>query len=269
MDVKTTFLNGPLKEEVYVAQPDGFVDPDHPEKVYRLRKALYGLKQALRAWFDENSKFVMSKGFTKGTIDPTLFTIRYREDILLVQIYVDGIIFESTNLKFSKIFEKLMHSRFEMSLMGERKFFLGIQIHQYPRDFSDADIVGCLILEKATFSNSGGIIIPGAKLPVGCQRTGLHYNVLYKAISYSKSHATLNPVQAPHTHATSMFSNYFIKEHVEPGITKLYFVRTEYQLPDLFTKALSQDSFQDIVNYIDNECLTPQDWSFLENESCY
>ncbi|GJZ86646.1 retrovirus-related pol polyprotein from transposon TNT 1-94 [Tanacetum coccineum] len=96
MDVKTAFLNGPLKEEVYVAQPNGFVDPDHPEKVYRLRKALYGLKQALRAWFDEISKFLMSKGFTKGTIDPTLFTIRYGEDILLVQIYVDDIILEST-----------------------------------------------------------------------------------------------------------------------------------------------------------------------------
>ncbi|GKE21891.1 retrovirus-related pol polyprotein from transposon TNT 1-94, partial [Tanacetum coccineum] len=68
MDVKMTFLNGPLKEEVYVAQPDGFVDPDHPEKVYRLRKALYGLKQAPRAWYDELSNFLMSKGFTKGTI---------------------------------------------------------------------------------------------------------------------------------------------------------------------------------------------------------
>ncbi|GKF73178.1 gag-pol polyprotein [Tanacetum coccineum] len=66
MDVKTAFLNGPLKEEVYVAQPDGFVDPDHPEKVYRLRKALYGLKQALRAWYDELSNFLMSKGFTKA-----------------------------------------------------------------------------------------------------------------------------------------------------------------------------------------------------------
>ncbi|GJY07524.1 retrovirus-related pol polyprotein from transposon TNT 1-94 [Tanacetum coccineum] len=116
MDVKMTFLNGPLKEEVYVAQPDGFVDPDHPEKVYRLRKALYGLKQAPRAWYDELSNFLMSKGFTKGTIDPTLFMIKYGEDILLVQIYVDDIIFGSTNPKFSKRFEKLMHSRFEMSL---------------------------------------------------------------------------------------------------------------------------------------------------------
>nr|GEZ89424.1 hypothetical protein [Tanacetum cinerariifolium] len=84
MDVKTAFLNGPQKEEVYVAQPDGFIDLDHTEKVYRLRKALYGLKQAPRAWYDELLKFLISKGFTKGTINPTLFTIRYGEDILLV-----------------------------------------------------------------------------------------------------------------------------------------------------------------------------------------
>nr|GEV35601.1 hypothetical protein [Tanacetum cinerariifolium] len=85
MDVKTSFLNGPLKEEVYVAQPDGFVDLDHPDKVYRLRKALYGLKQAPRAWYDELLNFLMSKGFTKGTIDPTLFMIRHMEDILLAK----------------------------------------------------------------------------------------------------------------------------------------------------------------------------------------
>ncbi|GJV49351.1 retrovirus-related pol polyprotein from transposon TNT 1-94 [Tanacetum coccineum] len=130
MDVKTSFFNGLLKEEVYVAQPDGFINLDHLEKAYRLRKALYGLKRASRAWYDELSNFLVSKGFTKGTIDPTLFTIRYKEDIIVVQIYVDGIIFRSTNPKFSKRFEKLMHSRFEMSLMGEMKFFLGLQIHQ-------------------------------------------------------------------------------------------------------------------------------------------
>nr|GEU29817.1 hypothetical protein [Tanacetum cinerariifolium] len=89
MDVKMAFLNGPLKEEVYVAQPDGFVDPDHPKKVYRLWKALSGLKQAPRAWYDELLKFLKSKSFTKGTIDPTLFTIRYGEDIILVQIYAN------------------------------------------------------------------------------------------------------------------------------------------------------------------------------------
>nr|GEZ97056.1 retrovirus-related Pol polyprotein from transposon TNT 1-94 [Tanacetum cinerariifolium] len=133
MDVKTTFLYGPMKEEVYVNQPDGFVDPYHPDKVYHLKKALYGLKQAPRAWYDELSTFLVSKGFSKGFIDPTFFITKHRGDILLVQIYVDDIILGSTNPNLSKRFEKLMHSKCEMSMMGELKFFLGIQIHQSPR----------------------------------------------------------------------------------------------------------------------------------------
>nr|GEZ85272.1 hypothetical protein [Tanacetum cinerariifolium] len=133
MDVKIVFLYGPLKEEVYVNQPDEFVDPYHPEKVYRLKKALYGLKQAPRAWYDELSNFLVSKWFSKGSINPTLFITKHGEDMLLVQIYIDDIIFGSTNLKLSKQFENLMHSKFEMSMMGELKFFLGIQIHQSPR----------------------------------------------------------------------------------------------------------------------------------------
>ncbi|GKB57367.1 retrovirus-related pol polyprotein from transposon TNT 1-94 [Tanacetum coccineum] len=115
-DVKTTFLNGHLNEEVYFSQIDGFVDPKHPERVYRLKKALYRLKQALRAWYDELSKFLESKGSDKGTIYPTLFTKRYVEDILIGQIYVDDIIFGSTNPEYSKRFEKLMQSKFDMSI---------------------------------------------------------------------------------------------------------------------------------------------------------
>ncbi|GJR53986.1 retrovirus-related pol polyprotein from transposon TNT 1-94 [Tanacetum coccineum] len=132
MDVKTTFLYRHLKEEVYVNQPDGFVDPYHPDQVYRLKKGLYGLKQAPRAWYDELSNSLVSKGFSKVSTDPTLFITKHGEDILLVQIYVDDIIFGSTNPKLSKRFEKLMHGKFEMSMMGELKFFLGIQIHQSP-----------------------------------------------------------------------------------------------------------------------------------------
>nr|GEX44972.1 retrotransposon protein, putative, unclassified [Tanacetum cinerariifolium]GEX45543.1 retrotransposon protein, putative, unclassified [Tanacetum cinerariifolium] len=93
MDIKTSFLYGPMKEEVYVNLPDGFVDLYHPDQVYRLNKALYGLKQALRAWYDELPNFLVSKGFSKGYIDPTLFITKHGEDILLVQIYVDDIIF--------------------------------------------------------------------------------------------------------------------------------------------------------------------------------
>ncbi|GJY64116.1 retrovirus-related pol polyprotein from transposon TNT 1-94 [Tanacetum coccineum] len=153
-------------EEVYVAQPEGFVDPDHPEKVYLLRKALYGLKQAPRAWYDELSNFLMSKGFTKGTIDPTLFKIKYGEDILLVQIYVDDIIFGSTNPKYSKRFEKLMHSRFEMSLMGEMKFFLGLQIHQSPKGiFINQAKYALEILKKHNMDNCHSIGTPLATKP--------------------------------------------------------------------------------------------------------
>ncbi|GJY42557.1 retrovirus-related pol polyprotein from transposon TNT 1-94 [Tanacetum coccineum] len=382
MDVKTAFLNGPLKEEVYVAQPDGFVDPDHPDKVYRLRKALYGLKQAPRAWYDELSKFLISKGFTKGIIDPTLFTIKYGEDILLVQIYVDDIIFGSTNPKFSKRFEKLMHGRFEMSLMGEMKFFLGLQIHQsprgifinqakytleilkkhgmekgqsigtpmatkpkldadlsgkpvdqtdyrskigslmyltssrpdivqavcycaryqarptekhlkevkrifrylrctihmglwYPKDsgfdliaFSDADHAGCVDTRKST---SGGIQFIGDKLVSWMLKkqdcTAMSSaEAEYVALSASSIAISCNPVQ--HSRTKHIHTRYhFIKEQVENGIIELYFVRTEYQLADMFTKALSEDRFQYLVRRIGMRCLTPAELEVLTNES--
>ncbi|GJY63780.1 retrovirus-related pol polyprotein from transposon TNT 1-94 [Tanacetum coccineum] len=125
MDVKTTFLYGPLKEEVYVNKPDGFVDPYHPDQVYRLKKALYGLKQAPESCM-MNSLISWYPKDLKGFIDPNSFITKHGEDILLVQIYVDDIIFGSTNPKLSKRFEKLMHSKFDISMMGELKFFLGI-----------------------------------------------------------------------------------------------------------------------------------------------
>nr|GEX39142.1 retrovirus-related Pol polyprotein from transposon TNT 1-94 [Tanacetum cinerariifolium] len=163
MDIKTVFLYGPLKEEVYVNQPDGFVDPYHPDKVYRLKKALYGLKQAPRAWYDELSKFLLSKGFSKGSIDPTLFITKHRGDILLVQIYVDDIMFGSTNLNLSKRFEKLMHSKFKMFMMRELKFFLGIQIHQSPRRiFINQSTYAQKILKKHGMTSCDSIGTPMA-----------------------------------------------------------------------------------------------------------
>ncbi|GJX60680.1 retrovirus-related pol polyprotein from transposon TNT 1-94 [Tanacetum coccineum] len=132
MDVKTAFLNGPFKEEVFVCQPDIFVDPEFPNHVYRLKKALHCLKQAPRAWYDKLSSFLIEHHFTKGIVDPTLFTRRHRDDILLVQIYVDDIIFGSINPVFSNRFAKLMKDNFKISMMGEMKFFLGLQIHQFP-----------------------------------------------------------------------------------------------------------------------------------------
>ncbi|GJR87262.1 retrovirus-related pol polyprotein from transposon TNT 1-94 [Tanacetum coccineum] len=102
MDIKTAFLNGELKEEVHVSQPEGFVDRDNPSHVYKLKKALYGLKQAPRAWYDMLSSFLISQHFSKGAVDPTLFTWHAGNDLLLVQTYVDDIIFASTNTAMCK-----------------------------------------------------------------------------------------------------------------------------------------------------------------------
>nr|GEU87862.1 hypothetical protein [Tanacetum cinerariifolium] len=125
MDVKTAFLHGTLKEGVYVCQPEGFIDADHQSHVYKLKKALYGLKQAPRAWYDELSMFLIHNHFFKGTIDPTLFIRRFDNDILVVQVYVDDIIFGSTHPRCTQLFSDVMKSRFEMSMMGEMTFFLG------------------------------------------------------------------------------------------------------------------------------------------------
>nr|GEU58284.1 retrovirus-related Pol polyprotein from transposon TNT 1-94 [Tanacetum cinerariifolium] len=372
-------------EEVYVNQPDGFVDPYHPDKVYRLKKALYGLKQAPRAWYDELSKFLLSKGFSKGSIDPTLFITNHRGDILLVQIYVDDIIFGYTNPNLSKRFEKLMHNKFEMSMMGELKFFLEIQIHQslrgifinqakyaqkilikhgmtscdsigtpmatkhldadlsgtpidqtkyrskvgdlmyltasrpdimhatcycaryqaqptekyltavkrifwylkdtihmglwYPKDirfeltaFSDSDHAGCLDSRKSTSSEAEYVSLSACCAQVLWMRTqltdyGFHFD---KIPMYCDSKAAIviscNPVQHSRTKHIDV-RYHFIKEKIENGIVKLFFVRTEYQLADLFTKALPEEMFKYLVRRLCMRCLTPAELEALGNES--
>nr|GEV99319.1 retrovirus-related Pol polyprotein from transposon TNT 1-94 [Tanacetum cinerariifolium] len=124
MDVKMAFLNGELCEAVYVSQPEGFVDPDKPNHVYRLKKALYGLKQALRAWYDMPPSFLLSQKISKGAVDPILFTRKAGRNILLVQIYVDDITFASTNPAICDEFAKIMNSKFKMSMMRKITFFL-------------------------------------------------------------------------------------------------------------------------------------------------
>nr|GEW82960.1 hypothetical protein [Tanacetum cinerariifolium] len=133
MDVKTAFLNDELKEEVYVSQPEGFVDPDHLTHVYRLKKALYRLKQAPRVWYDTLSRFLLDNDFSKGAVDPTLFTQKKGKHILLVQIYIDDIIFASTNPKACDMFSNKMSLKFQMFMMGKMSFFLGLQVSQSPR----------------------------------------------------------------------------------------------------------------------------------------
>ncbi|GJY76662.1 putative ribonuclease H-like domain-containing protein [Tanacetum coccineum] len=130
MDLKSTFHHGTIEEEVYVSQPPGFVDPKFLEKVYKVEKALYGLHQAPRAWYETLSTYLLDNGFYRGQIDKTLFIKRVKDDILLVQVYVDDIIFGSTNKSLCTDFEQIMHKRFQMSSMGELTFFLGLQVKQ-------------------------------------------------------------------------------------------------------------------------------------------
>ncbi|GKC51723.1 retrovirus-related pol polyprotein from transposon TNT 1-94 [Tanacetum coccineum] len=284
MDVKTAFLYGPLKEEVYVNQPDGFVDPYHPDKVYRLKKALYGLKQAPRAWYDELSNFLVSNGFSKGSIDPTLFITKHGEDILLVQIYVDDIIFGSTNPNLSKRFGKLMHNKFDMSMMGELKFFLGIQIHQSPRGIfinqakyaqeilkkhggdklvswsSKKQDCTSMSLAEAEYVSLSACCAQVLWLRTQLTDYGFHFD---KIPMYCDSKAAIaiscNPVQHSHTKHIDV-RYHFIKEQVEKGIVELFFVGTEYQLADLFTKALSEDRFKYLVRQLGMRFVLQMNW---------
>ena len=128
MDMKSVFLNGIIKEEVYVEQPSGFEDHQHHNHVFKLKKALYGLKQTPRQWYERLSNFLLSHGYERGMIDKTLFTKKANSKIILVQIYVDDIIFCATKDSLCEEFVATMQGEFEMSMMGELSFFFGLQV---------------------------------------------------------------------------------------------------------------------------------------------
>nr|GEV84932.1 putative ribonuclease H-like domain-containing protein [Tanacetum cinerariifolium] len=130
MDVKSAYLYEAIDEEVYVMQPPSFQDLEFPHRVYKVEKAMYGLHQAPRAWYGILSKYLLDNGFQRGTIDQVLFFRKHKGEFLLVQVYVDYIIFGSSNPKLCREFEALMHDKFQMSAMGELNFFLGLQVLQ-------------------------------------------------------------------------------------------------------------------------------------------
>jgi len=130
MDVKSAFLNGYIDEEVYVSQPPGFEDHNNPDHVFKLKKALYGLKQAPRQWYERLSNFLLSQGYEREKIDKILFIKNSCKDIIFVQVYVDDIIFGATNVSLREQFVATMQEEFDMSMMGELNFFLGLQVKQ-------------------------------------------------------------------------------------------------------------------------------------------
>nr|GEU38416.1 copia protein [Tanacetum cinerariifolium] len=351
MDVKTAFLHGMLKDDVYVCQPKGFIDADHPSHVFKLKKVLYGLKQAPRAWYDKLLTFLQQTHFVKGTTDPTLLIRRFFDDILMVQVYVDDIIFGSTHprmescdpigtpmeikdkldldqngtlvdaTKYRSIIGALMYltssrpdiihatclcARYqakpiEKHLKEVKRIFhylrgtinMGLW---YTKDsgfeltgFSDADYAGC----KDTFkSTSGGAQFLGEKLvswsskkqdcmalstteaeyvsiSACCAQVlwmqtqltdyGFHFNKIpIYCDSKSSIAISCNPVQHSRTKHIAVHYH-FIKEHVEKGTIKLYFVKTDYQLADLFTKALPVDRFNYLVCHLGMRSLSPRE----------
>ncbi|GJX08433.1 retrovirus-related pol polyprotein from transposon TNT 1-94 [Tanacetum coccineum] len=333
MDVKTAFLNGNLREEVYVSQPDGFVDPDKPNYVYKLKKALYGLKQAPRAWYDMLSSFLVSNDFSKGSVDPTLFIRREGKELLLVQIYVDDIIFAASTPELCDLFAKIMCSKFKMSMMGKISFFLGLQISQSPRGifinqskyaleslkkygYESCDPVDTPMVEKSKLDEDkeGKAVDPshyrgmiGTLLYL--QPVDLTYNLLYACVPafadadhagcqdtrrstsggilWMRSQLTdygfgFNkiPMYCDNKSAIALCCNnvqhsrskhidirfHFIKEHVENGVIELYFVNTEYQLADIFTKALGRERIEFLINKLGMRSFTPDTLKQLADE---
>ncbi|GJY80281.1 retrovirus-related pol polyprotein from transposon TNT 1-94 [Tanacetum coccineum] len=286
----------PLKEEVYVSQPEGFVDQDNPSHVYKLKKALYGLKQAPRAWYDMLSSFLISQQFSKGVVDLTLFTRHAGNDILRVQIYVDDIIFASTNTAMCNEFANQMTNKFKMSMMGQMSFFLGLQISQSPRGIFklDEDLQGKQVDATLYRGMIGSLMYLTASRPdlnyddtdmsltayanadrTGCQDTrrstsGSAQFLGDKLVSWSskkqkstaissteaeyialsgKSAIALCCNNVQHSRAKHIDVLYhFIKKQVENGIVELYFVRTEYQLANIFTKPLPRERFNFLID---------------------
>ena len=136
MDVKSAFLNGFLNKEVFIEQPKGFQDPHFPDHVLRLKKALYGLKQAPRAWYDHLITYLLDHGFKRGQAERTLFVKRDEESLLVAQVYVDDIVFGSIIDHLAHEFLKEIKREFEMSVVGELNYFLGLQVKQRKMEYS-------------------------------------------------------------------------------------------------------------------------------------
>ncbi|GJV73489.1 retrovirus-related pol polyprotein from transposon TNT 1-94 [Tanacetum coccineum] len=260
MDVKTSFLNGELKEEVYVSQTEGFADPGHPTHVYRLKKALYGLKQAPRAWYDTLSWFLLDNKFSKGIVDPTLFTQKTGTHILLVQISVDDIIFASTDPKACDIFYNEMSLKLQMSMMGQMSFFLGLQVSQNPRGIFINQLKFALeILKKFGMDSCDPIDTP---MILWMRSQLIDYGFAFNKIPlYCDNRSAIalccNNVQ----HSWSIhidIRHHFILEQVEKGMVELYFMTTDYQFADIFTKKLPMEQFEFLLPHLGMKSMTPE-----------
>ncbi|GJU41522.1 putative ribonuclease H-like domain-containing protein [Tanacetum coccineum] len=239
MDVKSAFLYGTIEEEVYVSQPLGFVDLEFPEKVYKVEKALYGLHQAPRAWYETLSTYLLDNGFYRGQIDKTLFIKRVKDDILLVQVYVDDIIFGSTKKSLCIDFEQIMHKRFQMSSMGELTFFLGLQVKQKEDGiFISQDKYVGEILKKFGFSS-----IRTVRTIAGAQ-TKIHVdNEVYMC-------AQKNPVYHSKTKHIEI-RHHFIRDSYEKRLIEMVKIHTDNNVADFVLLKLLMDPGTTVMPNVD------------------
>ncbi|GJV14888.1 putative ribonuclease H-like domain-containing protein [Tanacetum coccineum] len=274
MDVKSAFLYGKIDEEVYVSQPPGFQDPKHPKKVYKVVKALYGLHQAPRAWYATLSTFLLKNGYRRGTIDKTLFLKKDKNDIILVQVYVDDIIFGSTKKSWCDEFEALMKSRFQMSSMGELTFFLGLQVKQKEDGiFISQDKYVAEILKKFDFAN-----VKTASTPIETQKplvkdeeasdVDVHlYSMFVISHMLQVSHHLISELilgwwfieyvaaasccgQNTVYHSKTKhiaIRHHFIRDAYEKKLIQVLKIHTDDNVADLLTKAFDVSKFQFLV----------------------
>ncbi|GJX00996.1 retrovirus-related pol polyprotein from transposon TNT 1-94 [Tanacetum coccineum] len=305
MDVKTAFLNGILREEVYVSQPDRFVDPDNPNHVHRLKKAFYGLKQAPRAWYDLFSSFLLSQGFYEGMVDPTLFISRKGKDILLISQSPRGIFLNQSKYALESLKKYGMEScdpvdtpMVEKSKLNEDTqgkavdptyyrgmvgTFMYLTSSRPDLDsaialtaFVDVDHAGCQDTRRST---SGSMKLLGDRLvswsskrQKGAMRSQLtDYGLRFNKISMycdNKSAIALCCNNVQHSRSKHIDIRYhFIKEQVENGVVELYFVRTEYQLADIFTKALCRERIEFLIDKLGMRSFTPETLKELADEA--
>nr|GEU36998.1 Gag-Pol polyprotein [Tanacetum cinerariifolium] len=272
MDVKTTFLNGELKEEVYVSQPEGFVDPDHPTHVYHLKKALYGLKQAPRAWYDTLSRFLLDNNFSKGAVDPTLSTQKTDKHFLLVQIYASPT---------KKHLEALKRVFWYFKGTINWGFWYSKDTAMALTAYADANHAGCSDTRRST---SGSAQFLSDKLVSWSSKkqkstaisttkaeyidmSGCCAQILWMRLQLTDYGFDFNkiPLYCDNRSAIALCCNnvqhsrskhidmrhHFIRDQVERGVVELYFVTRDYQLADIFTKALPRQRFEFILSHLD------------------
>ncbi|GJS15608.1 retrovirus-related pol polyprotein from transposon TNT 1-94 [Tanacetum coccineum] len=253
MDMKTMFLNGILREDIYISQPDEFVDPKNPNQVYKLKKALYSLKQAPRAWYDLLSSFLLSQKFLNGTVDPTLFIKREGKDILLY------------GMETCDLVDTLMVEKSKLDEVPQGKAVDPTCYH---------GIIGTLMYLTSSILYLVFVVCICARYQAKPTEKHLYtfkriFQYLRGTINmglwYSKDICIALTAFADADHAGCQDTRKSTSG-MENGVVELYFVRTKYQLADIFTKPLARERLEFLINKLGMKSMSPETMKKLADE---